>query len=112
MAGALSRLSLQKAGFSGKGVPIILDENLAARGMADALRAQGYNVRSVAEVFGQNGVKDPAIRQFAESVGARVLTADRGRQIGEGFGRLAIQVPGRVGTNAEAVARLLSEALK
>jgi Domain of unknown function (DUF5615) len=112
LAAALSRVTLQKAGFAREGVPIILDENLAAKGMADALRMQGYNVRSVAEIFGQNGIKDPVIRAFAETNGARVLTADRGRQIGEGFGQLAIQVPGRVGANVDVIGRILSNALK
>jgi hypothetical protein len=97
---------------SNKGVPIILDENLSAKGLAEALRAQGYNVRTVVEIFGQSGIKDPVIRQFAESVGARVLTADRGRQIGEGFGQLAINVSGRVGTSADSIARILADALK
>jgi hypothetical protein len=103
--------ALQQAGFSTRGAPLILDENLAGRGVADALRAQGYNVRSTIEIFGA-GAKDPAIRSLAETIGARVITADRGRQIGQGFGDLAIQVPGQVGHDVNSIVRLLGEALK
>jgi hypothetical protein len=103
--------ALQKAGFSDRGVPVILDENLAGRGVVEALRGQGFNVRSVEEIFGL-GTKDPVIREFAESVGARVLTADRGHQVGEGFGQAAIQVNGRVGSDVPTLTRILSDALK
>lgn len=92
-------------------MPLILDENLAGRGVAEALRAQGYNVRSTVEIFGV-GAKDPAIRSLAEAVGARVVTADRGRQFGQGFGELAIQVPGQVGQDVSSIVRLLGEVLK
>lgn len=100
--------ALKQAGFADEGAPIILDENLAARGVAEALRKAGFNVRTVAEIFGKNGVKDPVIREFAEAVGARVLTMDRGRQVGEGFGQLAIQVPARVGPHIESLVRILN----
>ena len=103
--------ALQKAGFAETGMPIVLDENLMGKGVVEALRSQGYNIRSVAEIFGKTGIKDPVIREFAETVGARVLTADRGRQPGEGFGRLAIQVDARVGTSVNALSRILANAL-
>lgn len=63
--------------------------------MAEALRAKGFNVRSVSEIFGKD-VGDQNINSLANSIGARVLTRDRGRQIGEGFGNNAIQVDSRV----------------
>jgi hypothetical protein len=102
----------QLAGFSQEGTPVILDENIAGRGVADALRGRGFNVRSVMEIFGKGGIKDPVINRFAETIRGRVLTADRGRQIGEGFGSNAIQVDARVGTNIDALARILAEELK
>ena len=104
--------ALKKAGFAEKGIPIILDENIMGRGVAEALRSQGYNVRSIVEIFGKGGIKDPVIREFAESVGARVLTADRGRQLGEGFGKLAIPVDARIGTDVNTLSRILSQSLK
>ncbi|WP_438006168.1 RHS repeat-associated core domain-containing protein [Sorangium sp. So ce321] len=112
LLGALGARARQLGGFAEHGMPIILDENLAGRGVAEALRAGGYNVRSVVEIFGRNGIKDPAIRQYAESIGARVLTADRGRQIGEGFGQLAIPVSSRVGPDVPSLLRILGDAMK
>lgn len=79
--------------------------------MAEALRSRGYNVRSVHEIFGRGGIKDPVINGLAEAINGRVLTADRGRQMGEGFGRNAIQVDSRVGTNIDALARMLAKEL-
>lgn len=111
LAGLGNRLR-QQAGFAEKGAPIILDENIAGKGVAEALRAEGYNVRSVTEIFGHGGIKDPVIREFAEVTGARVFTADRGRQLGEGFGKLAIQVDARVGSDVKGLTRYLEEALK
>jgi RHS repeat-associated protein len=112
LLGTLQSRLLQQAGFAEKGAPIILDENLMGTGVAEGLRSQGYNVRSISEIFGRTGIKDPVIREFAEASGARVLTADRGRQLGEGFGKLAIQVDARVGKDINAISRYLSEALK
>ncbi len=111
LAGLGNRLR-QQAGFAEKGAPIILDENITGKGVAEALRAEGYNVRSVREIFGKGEITDPVIREFAEVTGARVLTSDRGRQLGEGFGKLAIQVDARVGTDVKGLTRYLGEALK
>jgi hypothetical protein len=99
----------QQGGFADSGTPIILDENMAGRGLAEALRARGFNVRDIKETFGETGVKDPKIREAAEVMGARVLTRDRGRQPGEGFGESGIQVDQRVGTDADALSRILSQ---
>ena len=99
----------QKAGFSDKGKPIILDSNLETKGLADALRSQGFNVRSVSEIFGKD-VGDPAINRLANQLGARVLTRDRGRQIGEGFGSNAINVNSRV-RGTDGISRILGDGL-
>ena len=94
----------KKAGFSDSGIPVILDSNLETKGL-DALRAKGFNVQSVSEIFGKD-VGDPGINDLAETLGARVLTRDRGRQIGEGFGRNTIQVGRRI-KSADQIARVL-----
>ncbi|HVQ94248.1 MAG TPA: DUF5615 family PIN-like protein [Mycobacteriales bacterium] len=101
----------RRGGFADHGAPVILDENLSARGFADALRARGFNLRSVEEVFGRRGILDPDINQYAEQIGARVLTMDRGRQLDGGFGRLAVQVDARAARSTQALARLLEQAL-
>ncbi|MCQ4163763.1 DUF5615 family PIN-like protein [Tahibacter harae] len=100
-----------KAGFLAKGRPIILDENLSAAGMAGALRARGYNVRSVEEIYGRGGLQDPEILDLARSIDAKVLTRDKGRQIDGGFFEKAIVVDHRI-RSPEAVARILEEGLK
>ena len=102
-------IARKKAGFSDSGTPIILDTNLQAKGLADALRAKGFNVRSVSEIFGKD-VGDSGINKLANTLGARVLTRDRGRQIGEGFGSNAIQVDSRV-RSVDDIARILGDGL-
>jgi Domain of unknown function (DUF5615) len=97
----------QLSGFSESGSPVILDENISGRGVAEGLRGRGFNVRSVQEIFGEPGIKDPQINDVAEATGAKVLTQDRGRQIGEGFGKNAIQVDARVGADVDALARYM-----
>lgn len=86
---------------------MILDENITGRGVAEGLRERGFNIRSVEEIFGERGIKDPQINDVAETTGAKVLTQDRGRQIGEGFGKNAIQVDARIGTDVDALARFM-----
>jgi len=78
------------AEFDKKGIPLILDENVTARGLPEALRAKGYNVRSVAEIFlGRKGVPDEEIIEVAKAIGARVITNNV-----RDFGRkLAIPMP-------------------
>jgi len=93
-------------GFSRYGAPIIIDSNLGAN-VAATLRAQGFNVRTVAELFGRDPGTDVPIRQLAERIGARVLTQDRGRQAGEGFGRLAVQVDARIANHPNQISRVL-----
>ncbi len=99
----------KKAGFSDSGTPIILDTNLEAKGLVDILRVNGFNVRSVSEIFGKD-VGDSAINQLANKIGAKVLTRDRGRQIGQGFGNNAIQVDSRV-RNFDDILRILKSGL-
>jgi hypothetical protein len=89
-----SLIRRQEAGFAGKGVPLIIDANSERAGMAAALRARGYNVRTVSEIFGKDP-GDPAIQQLAEDIGGRVLTnnmKDFGRLIGIKIDPRAISV--------------------
>lgn len=108
---ALSQVMRQRAGFSAEGRPIILDENLSAKGMAEALRALGHNVRTVREIFGRGGILDSKILELAKALNAKVLTRDVGRQLDGGFFDRAIQVDSRV-RSSEGVARILEEGLK
>jgi hypothetical protein len=74
--------------------------------MAEALRARGYNVRTVAEIFGADP-GDPAIASLAESLCGRVLTnnmRDFGRNIG-------IQIDPR-STTVDTWIRIIEEALR
>ncbi len=111
LARALNKVLRYKAGFSGNGRPIILDEDLSAKGMAEALRAKGYNVRSVREIYGTGTTDDEIIYDLAKRVDARVLTRDLGRQPTKGFFERGITVDSRVRTPDE-VARVLEDGLK
>jgi hypothetical protein len=104
LAAGMRDLLAKKAGFSGSGQKIIVDENLPPS-WAEALRARGYDARSIAELKMQ-GASDAQINQIADQVGARVLTRDRGRQIDGGFGPNAIQVDGRI-NSMDSILRLL-----
>ncbi len=107
----LRQLIQQKAGFNQSGVPIILDVNLSAKGMADALRNQGYNVRTVQEIFGTGRTPDAHILELARAIDGRVLTRDVGRQLDGGFFEKSIVVDSRVRTSA-GVSRILEDGLK
>jgi len=111
LVGALRARVLERAGFSGRGTPIVVDNSIGANPtkVAEALRSKGVNARSVIEIFGKDP-GDAAIRNLAETVGGRVLAADRGRDLGGGFGRLAIKT--RQGLDVGDFARLIQEALK
>jgi RHS repeat-associated protein len=104
--------ALQLAGFSGSSTPLILDTNLAARGVVETLRQRGFNIRTVAEIFGKDP-GDPAIRKFAETVGARAVSKDRARNklLGGGVGDNRIKIPGRLQPNADDIERLIREQL-
>ncbi|MCC7540626.1 MAG: DUF5615 family PIN-like protein, partial [Deltaproteobacteria bacterium] len=94
------------SGFAEQGTPIILDENIAGRGTADALRARGYNVRDVHEL-GLSGADDPDITRLAESVGGRVLTQNR-----VDFPvHVRIVTDARVRTHVDSLARVIDRAL-
>jgi RHS repeat-associated protein len=103
---ALRARALQLAGFARDGAPVILDENIEATGAATALRQAGFNVRGISEIFGRGGVSDPEIMKLAETIGARVLTSDRGRDLAGGFGARAIKVDQRA-ISPSSLARLL-----
>lgn len=89
----------RKAGFVDEGVPVIVDNALGANPerVAAALRARGINARSVTEIFGPDP-GDVAIRQLAEQIRGRVLSADK-----TGFGRLRIRIDARVRQADDAV---------
>ena len=97
----------QLAGFADEGTPVILDENIAGRGVAEALRGRGFNVRSVQEAFGRGGIADADITQLAETVGGRVLT----QNVRDFPSAVRIGVDARVGTHVDTLARILSEGL-
>lgn len=73
LSSQLVTLIRQRAGFADEGVPLIIDSNNMRRGIAEALRAEGYNARTVSEIFGVDP-GDPAIASLAQILGGRVLT--------------------------------------
>ena len=101
----------RKAGFADEGIPVILDENLAGRGVAQALRDKGFNVRDVREIFGRGDIQDSDILSLAESLNGRVLTLDRGRQLDGGFFGIGIQVDARA-TSLDSLVLALGSSLK
>ncbi|MFE8973758.1 DUF5615 family PIN-like protein [Streptomyces cyaneofuscatus] len=103
-AAGMTELLARKAGFTGNGQRIIVDENMSPK-FAAQLRNAGYDARSVSEM-GLSGAKDPQLMQFAEQVGARVLTRDRGRQMDGGFGSRAVQIDRRI-TSIDGILRVL-----
>ena len=86
----------KKAGFANQRVPLIVDNSLGVnpQSVAAALREQGFNARSVKEIFGDKDPRDPAIRSLAERIGGRVIAVDKGATPGEGFSRSAMRIPG------------------
>ena len=66
----------------------------------------GFNVRSVSEIFGKDPGTDIPINKLANILGARVLTRDRGRDSGGGFGSNAIPVDSRI-RSIDTIIRIL-----
>ncbi|MFB8085071.1 DUF5615 family PIN-like protein [Streptomyces sp. NPDC055992] len=97
-------LLAKRAGFTGEGQRIIVDENMSPK-FAGQLRDAGYDARSVSEM-GLLGTKDPELLQFAQQVNARVLTRDRGRQMDGGFGSRAVNIDRRI-TSIDGILRIL-----
>lgn len=97
LAGPLRNALRAKAGFRGTGEPIIVDPSIGAnpQTVAAALRGRGVNARSVREAFGRTDIPDADILRVADQLEGRVLAADRGRDIGGGFGQRAVRVPNR-----------------
>src|SRR5690606_34241834 len=93
----------QEAGFGDEGVPIILDENIAGRGVAEALRARGFNVRDVFEIFGGGGVPDADIARVAETIGGRVLT----QNVRDFAPAIRVRTPARGGVNVDLFEQIL-----
>ncbi|MET9246178.1 DUF5615 family PIN-like protein [Nonomuraea sp. NPDC003709] len=105
LAAAMKRALAKKAGFSGVGERLLVDENLSP-GLAAFLRKQGFDARSVQEM-GLKGAKDPELARLAEQLGAKVVTRDRGRQMDGGFGRNAIQINSKISSFA-AILRIIT----
>ena len=85
---------------------MIIDSNSMRRGMVDQLRARGFNVRTVAEIFGSDP-GDEVIKSLAEKLGGRVLTNNK-----KDFGRdIAIRIDPRA-TSIDTWTRILGEALE
>ncbi|MEH0511674.1 DUF5615 family PIN-like protein [Streptomyces sp. B21-106] len=103
-AAGMKEMPAKRAGFTGNGQRIIVDENMSPK-FAEQLRGAGCDARSVSEM-GLNGTKDPQLMKFAENVNARVLTMDRGRQMDGGFGSRAIPIDRRV-ASSDGVLRIL-----
>jgi predicted nucleic acid-binding protein len=97
---------VKRRGFSADGTPLIIDSNSMRAGMADALRARGYNVRAVSEIFGTDP-GDPAIAALAEKLGGKVLTNNM-----QDFGRnIVIRIDPRA-TSLDTWIRLIGNGLK
>ena len=67
--------------------------------------------RSVFEVFGKGAIPDSDIRALAARLGGRVVSFEKGRQPGEGFGRLAIRAKGAL-RNPSGLVRFVKRALE
>jgi RHS repeat-associated protein len=103
-------------GFNSNGRPVLVDSSMSLKGqspdsLANGLRGQGINARSVNEVFGRDP-GDPAIRSFANAIDARIATRDIGRDIlkGGGLGDRAIRVDPRI-QSFENVLQIISRAV-
>src|SRR5581483_2897305 len=94
----------------GGGPPIILDVNLNRAGLADELRAAGYNVVPVEQIWGRTDVADSVIKAYADVLNGWVLTSDRGRDIDGGFGQRAIQIDQRA-TSTASILRVLGQTI-
>lgn len=101
---AMRNLVAQKAGFSGSGPRLLVDENIG-QSVAGGLRNAGYDARSVAEM-GLRGAPDSQLGTLADQVGARVLTRDIGRNPGGGFGPNGIVLDDRV-RSLDSILRIL-----
>jgi RHS repeat-associated protein len=109
----MKAIVVKQAGFAAKGVPIIIDNSLgvSTNKVAAALREAGINARTVTEIFGKDP-GDKAIRKLASSINGRVVATDRGRQLGEGFGNLAIKVDGRIQKDINSAVRIVKKELR
>jgi hypothetical protein len=101
-----------RAGFAKEGIPIIVDNSIGVnpQKIANELRKQGFNARSVTEIFG-NDPGDANILKLAEAVKGRVLATDRGRNIGGGFGKQSIPVSGKI-RQTDTIVRIVKEEIK
>jgi hypothetical protein len=101
LSGHFMALLAKKAGFSGTGTKLVVDENVDPD-VAGYLRAHGYDAVSIRQMgLAGVGTRDDVINQLAQQLGAKVVTYDRGRQIvSGGFGSNAIQIPYQITTPA------------
>ncbi|MET8701154.1 DUF5615 family PIN-like protein [Kitasatospora sp. NPDC004723] len=96
----------KKAGFTGNGRRIIVDENLSPT-IAQGLREAGFDAVHVQEM-GLKGTKDPGLLTFATVLDAEVLTYDKGAEVDGGFGKRAIKLEPRV-TSLKSILRILGK---
>ncbi len=110
LVGVLKARALQLAGFAERGTPVLVDPSSGIpMATINALRAQGFNLRTVDEAFGTGKLLDPVIRQWAERAGVRVLNFDRARDIGGGFGPQGIRLITQGQKDPAAIAKILTE---
>lgn len=92
--------------FANNGKPkVIVDASMESKALVEALRKAGYDAVTVTDLFGTSArVGDDAIRVAADSVGAKVLTRDRGRNMLDGGGfPNGIVVPNRIQSPSEII---------
>jgi RHS repeat-associated protein len=103
-----------KGGFSDGMPPIIVDENISPK-IADGLRLNGYNARSLSEpnlTCFKGGPKDPFIYDYATQIDGRVLTIDRGHDLKGGFFDRALPVKQPIGNSLYDIIRMLETEIR
>jgi len=107
------QLLMNKAGFTGRGIPLIIDSNIETPELVRFLNSKGFEARTITQIFTSGDkLKDPSIYSVAQALGYRVLTMDRGRDIGGGFGKLGIVIPSKLKlSNDEAILRYIQSQL-
>ena len=98
---------LHKAGFTGEGPRVIVDSSVGTRGgptrLAQLLRDNGYDAKSVQELFGRDPKTDVPIKTVADVTDAHVLANDKGADLDGGFFERTVRVDGRVRDPATAI---------
>jgi RHS repeat-associated protein len=84
--------------------PLVIDASLGAnpQAVAELLRIAGFRAATVTDLWGADP-GDDMIRCWAEEIDARVVTSDRARDPGGGFGQQTLWVDQRLTIPSEAV---------